>query len=319
MDSEYMTQIENSNLESRLLRTDNIPVLEELLNRDSQRLEKLQKLKEDNKLDMGNKITTKELKELFPKICTEVDDFLGIQSKDLPKVGYNHLFKLKISPIPILSFYTFYTYLMVVAGTSLINNQNLNTTNLIELGVGVGGLVGTAYLHSLMKFKGSSYIRYLDTDLKEVILEKTPRTELIPAMGHEYTHHVQLDEGVIDKGGHHGKYLIFKEGHARGVERHLSEDYREREDNEAFLYHILNRNIREFKSAYVWMCSMLSKPVRDNLLRTKALLDNYEYRILSSKRKPSLHATGNALFSIYEALHGKQVYNHMIHGDFKFS
>ena len=313
MASEYMTQIENSNLERRLLRTDNIPVLEELLNRDSQILEKLQKLKEDNKLDMGNKITTKELKELFPKICTEVDDFLGIQSKDTTKVEYSSLFKLGIESTSCLLLYALSAISLIEPGNLLLTNQGLNLSNVLE-GI-IGGLIflEATVLHST---SGPHY----DPLFKKVVLSKTTRTELIPTISHEHTHHLQFSRGL--KGYKYlifNKYSIFQEGHARGVERHLSEDYRERENNEAFLYDILDTTVGEFKSAYVWMCKKLDKPVRKSLLKTKTTRDGDENSERFMQRKPTPHARGNALFSIYEALHGKQIYNHMIHGNFKFS
>ena len=312
MDSKYKTQIEDSHIERKLLRVDNLSILEELLNRDSQRLEKLQKLKKDNKLDIGKKITTKELKELFPKICTEVDDFLGIQSKGIPKFGYFNLFDLKSASRMNLIEYTSSILQIAIAETLFMIKSDAYITNfLFSLvgGKGVYNFLKAKESHSKMK-NGTYYIELY----KEILLEKIQRIRLIPVAGHEYAHHIQHSGGLRDD-----KYLVFREGHARGVQRHLSEDYREREDNEAFLYKILDSNVGEFKSAYVWICEQLGKSIRSSLLKTKTNRDSAELNNLYTKGKPTPHAIGNSLFSIYEALYGKQIYNHLIHGNFKFS
>lgn len=43
-------EIENSNMKRRLLRHENIPILEALLDKEAQRLERLQKLNENNRV-----------------------------------------------------------------------------------------------------------------------------------------------------------------------------------------------------------------------------------------------------------------------------
>ncbi len=89
MDSEYLSQIENPNMKRLLLREDNIPPLEELLNAEAKKLQRLQRLKEEGKLNFGDKIKLDELTEIFPKICAEVNDFLGVKSTDIPSFGYS--------------------------------------------------------------------------------------------------------------------------------------------------------------------------------------------------------------------------------------
>ncbi len=296
-------EIEDPNMERRLLRPENISILEDLLDKEAQRLERLQKLKENDKLNLGDKVSPDELTELVPQICTEVDRFLEIDG-NVPKFGYYNLFR---SPL-ILGLYTLSALEVAGAATLMVADQNPEINPLFFAGMGAMQFGLAALLHAINK--DSSYT----PSSKTIILERSPRTVLIPIAGHEYTHYVQHREGIKD-----GGYNIFQEGHARGVQKQVSEEYMEREDNEAFLYDVLNSTVGEFKSAYVWMCKNLGQQPKESLLKTKTSRDSDESAHRLVWRSPTQHAIGNALFSIYEALQGRQIYKHMIHGNFKFS
>lgn len=303
------TQIENPNMKRRLLNVDNIPILEALLDREAQRLERLQKCKENDKLNLGNNVSPDELTELFPQICTEVDRFLEVDG-DVPKFGYYNLLRLELGSTSILSLYTLASLQVAGAATLMVADQNPEIDPLVFAGMGAILFVQAALLHS--SNKDSSYTPVSKT----IILERSPRTVLIPTASHEYTHYLQHREGLIKQ---RFKYSIFSEGHARGVQKHVSEEYMEREDNEAFLYDVLDSTVGEFKSAYVWMCKKLGQQPKESLLKTKTTRDADESVNRLVWRCPTPHAIGNALFSIYEARQGRQVYNHMIHGNFQFS
>ena len=310
MDSEFLLQIENPNMERLLLRGENIPPLEELLNAEAQRFKKLQELKEQGKLNFGDKIKSDELRELFPKISAEVNGLLGVESIDTPSFGYYSLFRPGLNTTPIMLAYVISASIPIMAGTSMLINQNLERSSLIIAGMGALALIATAQTHWEM----TKFIHYNPLS-KFVNLKRDLRAKLIPSAGHEYTHHIQnlkVASGVLRK------YYIFREGHARGVERHLSNDYREREDNEAFLYDILDTTVGELKSAYVWLCRKLGKPVRKNLLKTKSSSGEAGSLVGLISIKPSPHSIGNTLFSLYEAQYGKRIYSDMIQGNFAF-
>ncbi len=300
----YLSQISNTNLKRLLLREENIVVLEDLLDTEAQRLERLQKRHENDKLNLGERVSPDELTEVFPRICTEVDDFLGIQESDMPTFGYFNLLKDGKS---ILALYILSPLQVACAVTSMITEQNPEYNPLFFAGMGAMQFVMAVNLHS-----DNNRSSYLSTSTT-ITLERTPRTVLIPSAAHEYTHHLQHRKGLKE-----GKYSIFKEGHARGIERYISKLYREREDNEAFLYDFLNETTSEMKNAYLWMCRNLRKPVKECLLRTKTSRDFDEGAWRFVFRQPTHHAIGNTLFSIYQAQQGNHIYRDMIHGRFRF-
>ncbi len=304
-DSNYKAQLVNSAMKERLLKKENICVLEELLNRDSQKLEKLQKLNENGKLNFGNKVSSEELKELFPKICSEVNNCLNVQDIGMPKFGYYNLFSLRWN-----SFIPLYCYFAsAIDFTSFAGSLFAEDPSPVNLLFGGLNLAIAAYSHALFKNPHYSFGR--------VNLERVPATELILTIAHEYTHHIQKEKGlstIISK-----KYSVFREGHARGIQRQISENYAQRWDNEAFLFDILDYNVGEFKSAYLWMSKKLKYKPIESLLKTKSSQDDDGVINRLFFSKPSPHAIGNTLFSIYEASQGKEIYNHMIHGNFKFT
>ena len=307
MNANYKLQIENACMERRLLNIDNIGAIEELLDRESQRLERLQKLKKDNKLNRGDKVSPGELKGLFPQICTEVDDFLGVQDGEVPKFGYYNLLRPGLMTTPVLAMYAISAVQVVSAVTCLITEQNPDLSNFMNAGIGAMQFACAALFHSVMKNPGYNRL------LKRVTLQNVARTDLIPSAGHEYAHHVQRREGLKDD-----MYSIFKEGHARGVEKHIAQDYQQREDNNAFLYDVLNSTVGEFKSAYIWICQKFGHQPKASLLKTKTSTDIDERVNRLLDKTPTPHAIGNALFSIYEAREGRGIYNDMIHGNFQF-
>ena len=312
MDAKYRSEIENSCLKRRLLIVDNVPAIEDILDKESQRLGRLQNLKEDGRLDFGDTVSSDELRELFPQICKEVDTFLGIQESGVPNCRYYHLFRPGLMTTPILVLYTLSALQVTSALTSFSTDQNPDTNHLLghlfSAGAGATLFYTAAAFHAIVKKP-----RY-DTLSQKINLERVARTELIPAAGHEYTHHIQWRNGIRSN----RKHDIFMEGHAQGVEKQLADNYREREDNEAFLYVTSSRTVNEFKSAYLWMCKKLGLKPRESLLETKTSRDRAERR-RSIHREPSSHALGNALFSIYEALKGRGIYKQMIHGEFQFA
>jgi len=145
-----------------------------------------------------------------------------------------------------------------------------------------------------------------------VQLKKEKSVNLIPVIAHEYTHHIQFKKDFVAK-----EDSMFMEGHARGVQRYIAKTYREKEDNDAFLYDILNWDVGEIKSAYIWACKKIKNPIRKSLLRIGTSRDIDEKICRITERNPTEHALGNAFFSIYENDFGDQIYKEMIHGNFK--
>lgn len=302
MNQRYLSQIKNSSMKRLLLREDNIFALEELLNTETQRLKRLQRLKDGNQLDFGDTIELDELRELFPKISAEVNDFLGISPIDPPLYGYPVFLVPSSIKKTILTAYGAWALVEIITATPKHRLIYAMTFSSLSLAYWI--------LSGISKKIGPCY----EPLTESVFLKKEQRAKLIPDAGHEYAHHVQNISGTPPGPG----YSIFVEGNARGVERHISEAYREREDNEAFLYDISDKTVGEIKSVYLWMSKKLGKPVKESLLKIKTSMDKYEGLVRLIFRRPTPHAIGNALFSIYEAQQGSQICGAMIQGSFQF-
>ncbi len=251
MDEEYKLQFENQAIKRRLLNLENLPILEDLLDKSAQQFKRVRNIKNLYK-KFTRIVKEDELDNLAYKVYGKVDDFLDFESYERPAI----LFESG----GCTSFYH--------PGQSLIT------------------------VHTLL------------------------RAELIPIAGHEYAHHVHFCQGL--------EYVpreIFMEGHARGVQKHIAESYSQKEGNEAFLYDISEKTIHELANAYGWLCKRLNKIPKDSLLKMDVYSDILEMFRGGTfgDREPSNHALGNAFCSIYESLHGKDIYKQMVHGEFKFT
>ena len=302
---DYIDKIKNPYMTSRLLVRDNICALEELLDINGQELKRLKTLKRENKLDFGSKVTPEELSELLPKICSDVNEFLGVNSGS-PEFSYFKLFKLTPLALPVLMFYGLSAVHFTDAVFALALNKNLDKA---LHGVREGlrfGIIGACF-HKMVSqpyYNGAS---------ERVNLEHVKRTKLIPIAGHEYAHHVQNTEGLLV-----AKSNIFSEGHARGVQKHMAEKYAQEEDNEAFLYAGLDTTVGEFKSSYIWMCKKLEQKPKKSLLKIRTGRDADEGITRLIVQRPTSHALGNALFSIYQDICGDGIYKQMVHREFQF-
>lgn len=299
MDDSYKEQLKDSVLMEKLLDKDKIPVLESLLESKSKELLRLQKLKESGKLDFGRKLKSEELGDLFDIVAAECNKFLDVGDLDKPKMGY---YSLLIPSKYTTSILASYCASAAITGFSLFNP---GTLTLLGLGLAVFG----GHLHS--HFRSSFYLPWQ----KRLVLKKQEEVLLIPEMAHEYAHYVHETQGIDSDLSD-----IFEEGHARGVERHLSESYREKEDNEAFLYNILSRDVNNLKNSYIWLCNKLGlKPV-SNLLKSEMIYDmDLELFSLGLENDLTPHDMGNSLFLCYEAEHGKGIYKDMLKASFEFS
>ena len=135
------------------------------------------------------------------------------------------------------------------------------------------------------------------------------RSASIPLLAHEYAHHIQNVKGMVRR-----ELNVFGEGHARGVQRHVSNVYAEREDNEAYLLDIVDKNCGELKGVYEWMCPKFGVTLRRSLLTTQTSgVDGIIFLLLYGE--PSFHARGNAFFYMLERERGSQIYGEAVRGE----
>ncbi len=294
-------------MERRLLRMENLALVECLLDDASCRLDELHELKNNGALSFGPKINPNELSDLVTSVCVEVDSFLDIQSKTILPFGYFSLFNLGVIETTLLALYSLATLPVARCLTSPPLSLEFIPTTLFNVGEAILPFIPAAMsLHSMARSPG------YDPIAKKIILGKELLINLKPSVAHEYTHYLQEVYGICSK-----KCDIFMEGHARGVQKYVAELFAENERNLAYKYDIMDTTVGEFKSTYLWMCKKLQKVPRESLLITPSQRDFSEgwSRFF---RKPSSHALGNTLLSIYESQLGSRIYSDMIHGNFKW-
>jgi len=303
--------LDNSNLSHYLLDKsrvkDNLSVIEDILNEESKYLNQLQVMKNNNKLNFGGKLSSEELNEVFPKICSDVDALLKIDDSNLPEFGYPSTFKPNKRNAIMLSIYTL-TGMSILSHLPIISGHPLDSYHFCTMIAGITGLVGAAFMQSTLT--GSS--GYFQSP-PEIQLKKDSRVNLISVAAHEYTHHIQARKDFL-----YGSGRIFNEGHARTIQKEISKIYAQREDNEAFMYRITDMSVGEFKSTYLWMCKKHKLSPNQNLLKTKSSRDGDEKSERLLTRAPSPHAIGNTIFSIGQAREGKEIYSRVLNGNFKF-
>lgn len=128
-------------------------------------------------------------------------------------------------------------------------------------------------------------------------------------LAHEYTHFLQ-DQILIDIPLDYEplETSMFFEGHARGVERLIIDSQDIEEDKDKFRWVLLKNYFYEFKEAYWFLCDKLNFQKNKNLLNFGEEFNLYNF----NEEQFSKHALGNALFQIYEELHGKNIYKQVL-------
>jgi hypothetical protein len=301
----YRERIEDDELEDMLLNIENVPVIEELMYRESRRVERLRGLVKRGELRFGRKIKQGEMRELLPEVCREVNNFLGvmpIEPVDIPNAEYYNIFNPKLKNMLLLTSFGLSEAAMIMGAGNMVYGDAMNPKDIFLL------LAGGAALFRCSKEYSDMKCPKYNAKTKKIILQKTSREKLIPIIAHEYAHHIQRRRGINKT-----KWSIFTEGHARGVQRKISKIFSERENNEAFIYQISEMDMGEYKKAYRFMCEELGITANESLMRTKTRLDRYRNKEINS------HQIGNSLFSILEEKHGDGIYKKMIHGNFNFS
>ena len=87
MNDGYRSQFHDANTKRRLLRSENLPILEKLLSESMQRYQRLENVKNDQQLT--REIKENELDRLAHKVYAEVDAFLGFKPSGKPKILFD--------------------------------------------------------------------------------------------------------------------------------------------------------------------------------------------------------------------------------------
>lgn len=246
----YAAQFEDTRLEALLLREQNIPIIEELLNLEFQRLKMLRELKREGKIFLGKTVQEKDLDSLVFPVYAKVDEFLDVNCAP-PQVQY--------STVPDYS-----------------------------------------------------------AEDKVIYLNKWRMKKLIPVIAHEYTHHIQ---GITENSWIQLRDQdIFMDGHARGVERYITQRYALENDDLGFLDFYTNLHVQELRTAYKWITETCRQTPNPFFLNMKTPEADALLRCFGGDSEGiSIHAKGTALFSVYESQQGSKIYKNVIHGSFNLT
>ncbi len=307
MDDNYKATLKDPLMKERLFRIENIDAIEDILDREIRELNRLERLEQNGKLDFGETLSLLELRETFPGVCTEVNSILQIPNQDTPQIEYFKLINNKPLSYYILAKYTLSAASYITGVVAMHTGWNSDFTKFYLFGGFIQFVLGIlTHVH----LKGSSYSR----SSKKVVLDEKKEVNAVSASGHEYVHFIQDKEEIPLN-----NFQIFLEGHAIGTHKQHVALRCEKEDNEAYLYNRAQYNVSELRSAYLCLCSDLEIKPRRSLLQNNLINTLRKDKELMIVKNASSHSIGNALFSIYEAIHGKDIYRQMIHGEFVFT
>lgn len=285
-----------------LLNQKYIEPLESLINEYSKELRDLT----SQPLDFGRSYRPNELGEVFPEVKEFTTKFLDVNARD-PKYSFYSVFNFDTPLSWIAVGYGAYGALNMIMGLAAGNPSMITS-----------GMMFLVWAWLFKRFdSGSCYL----PGKQKISLDKMPETILRPVFAHEYTHHLQHlthDEG--NPSSFRG-YSAFIEGHARGVQRAASHHFREKHDNESYLWSITDTDVGELKSVYQWVCKKTKREPNKKLMTVaKSCRDTDETikRYMPFSFQPTAHAIGNSLFLMAEKKHGTGIYKRAMKGDFNF-
>jgi hypothetical protein len=300
-----MPEFTNKNLESLLLKEENFKALENQLIQTCFTVSKLTCQEDDRMLDIGEKLSDEKLKEVFPAIKKEADEFLEVKDIPTPSFGYSNFFKKGgKTNYSLITVSCCAAFNVLEFGTQLLfPTQSIITAPLPVSLLGVG--MGSALAFGVYRMQhNNNHYNHFD---KAISLLREERTIMIPTIGHEYAHFVQDCSGwnMLKLRLMRGPYSILNEGHAQGVEKYVAMRYSEKEDNPSFVYQEHFKNFVSLARVYNWACEELDKQSHVEIGGIK--ID-----------RASVHSKGLALFLIYEAKHGPEIYADALKGKFAF-
>ena len=276
---------------------DNTPVslesTEILIESERDKLNNLQKLKEKGELNLEEKIKYTELPTILEDVKEKVDYFLDVENVETPKIrGYNNVARtvISLSSFPLAMASTLY----IVNSTEI---ENIIISCIFGASVGISAGIISKKIEGKFQIQTTSY-----TKNKLIKITSKQKYKVIPGIAHEYAHHVQVQKGKFFN------YSILSEGHARGVERYISELFAKETGDHTYLLDITDRTYGELKSYYIDQCQFRKVEPKQDLIKLKSTRDKEEFFNRKKKGKPTIHSLGNCVFLLYEVLHGRDIY-----------
>jgi len=200
---------------------------------------------------------------------------------------------------------------------------------LLSMDLGMGGVVGLGDLRSLfpqVRDKVDSYLgvgmireppvmfgRYSAYHNGSVYVQSGKLAWVVPALAHEYCHHVQ-----VDYVGSNDLLPALCEGHAVGVEHHVSKRFAEESGNAAFLVYPIHWQVSRLKASYQWVCLSLGIRPDKALIACGSESDRCEIGFLRRNGRPTSHAIGTAFFTLVPTVFKESAYKEFLTGSLYF-
>lgn len=282
MNQDILPYIQNKYLKQLLLDKDKVPALETIIDREAAERSRIEEALRNGTASFGHHPERPEW--YLPEIKRQVDTFLDVTDVSKPLCRYTYFNSFVSS---------------MISGTVAAMGGHLAAN--------VDVISGVCFLELAIIFSiFTGYGAHYNTFTRKIILERTSRETLVPTLAHEYAHHVQRTQDLPIN----SEYDVFREGHARGVQRYIARYFAEAESNPAFLYQITDWTVAELKAVYYWMCKKLGVKPSSAIMNIPRSKDHSERLFFSGP-----HPYGNAFFSLYEETRGKDIYKSVLKGN----
>ncbi|MFW6282610.1 MAG: hypothetical protein ACOC1P_00960, partial [Minisyncoccales bacterium] len=275
----------NDTLVNKLLKPKHHEKIECILNEELKEFKTIRELKKTKQITTGKNVSKKELSEIATKTFNDVNNFFEINNESFPKIEQFSLLQKEKRHI-LAKYFT--------SNILIFSSAYLNATEMSNWAI---PLIPASMMlfYAVRDHIERPTATYKKTKNQEKItLSKFKKTNLVPIIAHEYTHHIQNLNNYLryDLG-------IFIEGQARITDKHVANKYTIKENNKAYLYKVLNRSVHELMSTYVWMSKELNKQPNPQLTADPIFEYSDDIQYLSDNKIPSVHALGNAYMSTH--------------------
>lgn len=283
--NEHFADLSNEQLLSQIRIPKTVRILEETLG-DSI-LPELKCMKERN-LDLGQKLSHKDIETYFPGIKQSIDTLLDVDGP---------------SPNIWIQTFTDRNYIQYLAGTVILGGGimgylgaslcTLDFTPTLEV-LALGETIGIG-LRALTVLFGSP--NFYDPNRENISLRPNNVACARGVMAHEYVHRVQDMEGIPFG----GKFTYVSEGMAEGVKNEVGKHSETSDDS--VRYENLQSHFHNMQGAYRLLAKQLGIKIKKELIQP-------EHPWVQSFER--MYAYGTAFFHIQEMKHGLGFYKNLI-------
>lgn len=274
--------------ERLLFQKENLDLLEHILDRETRKLclyKEFKKITEENR-----KYSKGELEAILPDAKRFVDDLLKIECSS-PNIGKISLFENNIFSYMIMLLYSMSG--AGVAFSSAVSMINRDAGIMMAFPAVVMAL-STYEFHKKIKLRSDYSVLN-----KKITMESANEFTVHSTVAHEYSHHVLLENKILNE--------FIDEGFTRGIERLYARHVAESKNDERYSYESSWTHCLAVNTAYKRACSKIGRKSRF-----------FEPLSNAISLEKSSYNTGCALFILAEEREGKDTYRNFI-SSYQFS